>query len=51
VIANPTDVPVQIAVPPGYRKLLGTQDPAHNDGEDVMGALVVGARDSYLLAR
>jgi hypothetical protein len=50
-IANPTDTPLQVVVPPGFRKLLGTQDPAHDDGEDVAGALVVAAHDAYLLAR
>jgi hypothetical protein len=51
VIANPTDTPVQITVPPGFRKLLGTQDPAHNDGADVTGPIVIAGRDAYLLTR
>jgi hypothetical protein len=50
-IANPTDTPLQVTVSPGFRKLLGTQDPAHDDGEDVTGALVVPAHDGYLLSR
>jgi hypothetical protein len=51
VLANPTETPIQITVPPGFHKLLGTQDPAHDDGEEVSGSLVVGAHDGYLLAR
>lgn len=51
VIANPTDTPVIVSVPPGYRKLLGSQDPVHNDGEEVVAPLVLQARDGYLLAR
>jgi hypothetical protein len=51
VVANPTETPIQVSVPPGFHKLLGTQDPAHDDGEDVTGALVVAAHDGYLLAR
>lgn len=51
VIANPTETPVQITVPPGFRKLLGTQDPAHNDGEEVTGPFVIAGHDGYLLSR
>jgi hypothetical protein len=51
VIANPTATPLVVTVPPGHRTLAGTQDPAHDDGSPVEGALVVGASDAYLLAR
>lgn len=50
-IANPTDAPVAVAVPPGYRKLAGRQDPVHNDGRPVTATLVVAPHDGYLLAR
>jgi hypothetical protein len=51
VVANPTETPIQVSIPPGFHKLLGTQDPAHDDGEEVSGSVVVGAHDGYLLAR
>lgn len=50
-IANPSDAPVTVAVSPGYRKLAGTQDPAHNDGDLVRGAITVPPKDGYLLVR
>ena len=50
-IANPTDAPITVPVPAGYRKLAGAQDPAHNDGAVVRGSLVVAGHDGYLLAR
>ena len=50
-IANPTAAPVAVAVPPGYRKLAGGQDPQHNDGRPVAGTLVVAPHDGYVLAR
>jgi hypothetical protein len=48
-IANPTDAAIRVPVPAGYRKLRGRQDPVHNDGGAVSGAVVVPARDGYLL--
>ncbi len=50
-IANPTEAPVTVEVPAGYRKLRGTQDPEHNDGAPVRGSITVPPRDGYLLAR
>lgn len=51
VVANPTDQEVSVAVPDGFAKLEGIQDPQHNDGEEVSGSLSVPARDGYLLVR
>jgi hypothetical protein len=51
VIANPTPTPLMVTVPPGHRKLDGSQDPAHDDGQPVDGTVLVGAHDGYLLAR
>lgn len=48
-IANPSNAPVTVAVPPGYRKLAGRQDPEHNNGDLVRGAISVPPRDGYLL--
>jgi hypothetical protein len=48
-VVNLGEAPVTFAAP-GYRKLAGTQDPAHNDG-GAADALVVPARDAYLLSR
>ncbi len=51
VIANSTPTPLMVTVPPGHRKLDGSQDPTHDDGQPVDGMLLVGAHDGYLLAR
>ncbi|NJK31907.1 MAG: hypothetical protein HC927_05545, partial [Deltaproteobacteria bacterium] len=51
VVANPTEAAVEVAVPDGFAKLESGQDPQHNDGEPVSGALVVPARDGYVLVR
>lgn len=41
-----------IALPPGkWRKIAGSQDPAHNDGKVVGTTLSVPAGDAYLLVR
>lgn len=50
-IANPTETPVTIEVPEGFRKISGRQDPVHNDGTPVHGSVTVPPRDGYLLAR
>jgi hypothetical protein len=50
-IANPTDAPITVRVSAGYTKISGHQDPVHNDGKPVTGALVVPAKDGYVLAR
>ncbi len=50
-IANPTEAPVEVQVPPGLSRLRGAQDPAHNDGSAVGEAIVVPARDGILLVR
>jgi hypothetical protein len=47
--ASSSDAPATFAAP-GYHKLAGTQDAAHNDG-GAADTLVVPARDAYLLAR
>ncbi|HEY4116324.1 MAG TPA: putative glycoside hydrolase, partial [Byssovorax sp.] len=51
VIANPTSASLAATVPAGFARLVGAQDPAHNDGRPVDGPLNVDARDAYLLQR
>lgn len=50
-VVNLGDAPATFAAPPGFAKLAGTQDRAHNDGAPVTGTLLVPARDAYVLVR
>ena len=50
-VVNLGDAPATFAAPDGFRKLAGTQDPSHNDGEPVGDTLVVPPRDAYVLVR
>ncbi len=50
-VVNLADAPSSFEAPAGYRKLVGTQDPSHNDGAAISGALVVPAHDAYVLTR
>ena len=49
-VVNMGTAPARFVPPAGYAKLAGKQDPVHNDGKPVTGALVVPARDAYVLA-
>lgn len=53
VLANPGPDPYTFTLPAGanYQRLLGTQDPAVNDGSAVSGTVVVPARDGLILAK
>lgn len=50
-VVNPTEAPVTVTVPPGLRRLQGTQDSAHNDGSAVTGPLEIAPKDAFLLVR
>lgn len=51
VVVNPTRRPQTIAVPAGFQKLAGKQDPKHNDGMPVKAPLLVPPTDAFLLKR
>ena len=46
---NPTRRARVLEIPPGFRKILGAQDPAHNDGKAAGPRLEIGPLDAYLL--
>jgi hypothetical protein len=50
-IANPSAAPVTVEVPPGYKRISGAQDRAHNNGATVSGSLKLPAHDGILLVR
>ncbi len=50
-VVNLGDAAVMFDAPPGFAKLVGTQDPEHNDGAAVDGALRIGPKDAYVLVR
>lgn len=50
-VVNTGTAAASFTAPPGFAKLAGTQDPAHNDGKPVTGPLTVAPRDGYVLVR
>lgn len=51
VFVNPTDHTQTVDVEPGYRRIVGKQDPIVNDGRPVGSTIVVPARDGIVLIR
>lgn len=50
-VVNTGTTAASFTAPPGFAKLAGTQDPAHNDGKPVTGPLEVAPSDGYVLVR
>jgi hypothetical protein len=50
-VVNPTRRTQVLDIPGGFRKILGTQDPRHNDGSAAGARIEVGPLDAYLLQR
>ena len=51
VVVNPTLQPQDFAMPGNFKRIRGTQDAAHNNGEPVGRTLTVAPCDAYLLLR
>lgn len=51
VVVNPTLQPQEFAVSGNFKRVRGTQDAAHNNGQPVSGTIAVPPCDAYLLIR
>ena len=51
VVVNTGTAKADVAIPPGFTKLAGQQDPQHNDGAEIRGTLTVAPKDAYVLRR
>jgi hypothetical protein len=51
VYVNPTTETQVVTIPAGYRKISGTYDPVHNNGQVLGTTLTIAPMDAYVLVR